>query len=106
MVIEDLDVSDVDDLMRFGDKLLSQIRSGVGVLFSSSNDKPFAVIVITDDLIKKGLDAGSLAKEIGSFMGGGGGGKPHLATAGGRDSEMALGAINQTKNLISNILNA
>ena len=105
-VIELLEISDVDDLKRSGDKLLAQIDSGIGVLFSSGDDKPFAVIVLTDDLIKKGLDAGKLAKEIGSFMGGGGGGKPHLATAGGRDKELINSAIDQTKNLISNKLNS
>ena len=106
IVIELLEISDVDDLKRSGDKLLAQIDSGIGVLFSSGDDKPFAVIVLTDDLIKKGLDAGKLAKEIGSFMGGGGGGKPHLATAGGRDTGLINSAIDQTKNLISNKLNS
>ena len=106
LVVKHLDVSDVDDLKRSGDKLLSQIGSGAGVLFSSGSDKPFAVIVITDDLIKQGLDAGILAKEIGSFMGGGGGGKPHLATAGGRDSSLVPAAIDRTQDLISNKLNA
>ena len=105
LVVKHLDVSDVDDLKRSGDKLLSQIGSGAGVLFSTGSDKPFAVIVITDDLIKHGLDAGSLAKEIGSFMGGGGGGKPHLATAGGRDSSLVPAAIDRTQELISNKLN-
>ena len=106
LVVKHLDVPDVDDLKRSGDKLLSQIGSGAGVLFSSGGDKPFAVIVITDDLIKQGLDAGILAKEIGSFMGGGGGGKPHLATAGGRDSSLVPAAIDRTQDLISNKLNA
>ena len=106
IVIELLEISDVDDLKRSGDKLLAQIDSGIGVLFSSGDEKPFAVIVLTDDLIKKGLDAGKLAKEIGSFMGGGGGGKPHLATAGGRDQGLINIAIDQTKNLISNKLNS
>ena len=106
IVIELLEISDVDDLKRSGDKLLAKIDSGIGVLFSSGDDKPFAVIVLTDDLIKQGLDAGKLAKEIGSFMGGGGGGKPHLATAGGRDQGLINNAINQTKNLISNKLNS
>ena len=106
IVIELLEISDVDDLKRSGDKLLAQIDSGIGVLFSSGDEKPFAVIVLTDDLINQGLDAGELAKEIGSFMGGGGGGKPHLATAGGRDQGLINIAIDQTKNLISNKLNS
>jgi alanyl-tRNA synthetase len=104
-VIELIDISDFDHLKRSGDKLLSQIDSGVGVLFSSDAHKPSAVIVLTDNLIKQGLDAGNLAKEIGSFMGGGGGGKPHLATAGGRDQAQVQNAIEKTRNLILNKLN-
>jgi alanyl-tRNA synthetase len=104
-VIELINISDVDHLKRSGDKLLSQIDSGVGVLFSSDAHKPSAVIVLTDNLIKQGLDAGNLAKEIGSFMGGGGGGKPHLATAGGRDQAQVQNAIEKTRNLILNKLN-
>ena len=51
------------------------------------NNKPSIVIAVTNDLIKKDLKAGDLAKEIGSIMGGGGGGKPNLANAGGKDKK-------------------
>jgi len=104
LVIELLEISDIDEIKRSGDKLLEQIGSGIGILFSSGDDKPFAVIVLTDDLIKNGLNAGKLAKEIGGFMGGGGGGKPHLATAGGRDKALVKNAIDQTQKLISRSL--
>jgi alanyl-tRNA synthetase len=44
------------------------------------------VCVVTDDLIKgKNLQAGKIVAELAKQLGGGGGGKPHLATAGGRD---------------------
>jgi len=104
LVIELLEISDIDEIKRSGDKLLEHIGSGIGILFSSGDDKPFAVIVLTDDLIKNGLNAGKLAKEIGAFMGGGGGGKPHLATAGGRDKTLVKNAIDQTQKLISRSL--
>ena len=42
--------------------------------------------MVTDDLINKGIQANEIAQLIGKEIGGGGGGKPHLATAGGRDS--------------------
>ena len=51
---------------------------------SDKSDKPIVVIVVTD-IIDKGINAGNLAKIIGNEMGGGGGGKPSLATAGGKD---------------------
>ena len=100
IVIELLDTSSADDLKSSGDKLLLQMNSGIGVLFSSGAEKPFAVIVISENLIQQGFDAGGMAKEIGSFMGGGGGGKPHLATAGGRDQSQIENAIKQTRDMI------
>ena len=63
-----------------------------------------AVVVVADGIIAQGQNAGTLAKSIGSFMGGGGGGKAHLATAGGSDVEIIEQAMDQTKELIINCL--
>ena len=68
------------------------------------DDKPSAVIVVSDDIIALGHNAGVLAKSVGSFMGGGGGGKPHLATAGGSDPVMVYQTLTQTQEMIINIL--
>ena len=62
------------------------------------------MVVVSADLVKKELNAGKLAKEIGSFMGGGGGGKPHLATAGGKDSNTINEAMKKTEELITKTL--
>ena len=86
--MRNLSIEDSDELKRLGDRLIAKIESGIGVLFNDGNDKPSAVIVVSDNLVKEKINAGVLAKQIGSFMGGGGGGKPHLATAGGRDSRL------------------
>ena len=82
-----IDVSDMDELKDHGNFLLNKIKSGVAMLGAIINNKPSIVIAVTNDLIKKDLKAGDLAKEIGSIMGGGGGGKPNLATAGGKDKK-------------------
>ena len=97
-------IEEPDELKRLGDRVLSKIKSGIGVLFNDGNDKPSAVIVVSDNLVKEKINAGVLAKQIGSFMGGGGGGKPHLATAGGRDSSAIKEAMEKTKELITNSL--
>ena len=60
--------------------------------------------MVSDNLVKENINAGALAKQIGSFMGGGGGGKPHLATAGGRDSNAIKEAMERTKELIKSSL--
>ena len=104
LVMRNLSIEDSDELKRLGDRVISKIKSGIGVLFNDGNDKPSAVIVVSDNLVKKKINAGELAKKIGSFMGGGGGGKPHLATAGGRDSSAIKEAMEKTKKLIKSSL--
>jgi len=84
LIISELSVESINELKVIGDDLLSVLDTGVSILISIIDKKPTAVIVATKNLIKLELKAGDLAKEIGLMMGGGGGGKPHLATAGGR----------------------
>ena len=94
------DVSIMDELKDLGNAVLNKVDSGVAVLASIVNDKPSMVIVVTDDLIKKGIKAGDLAKEIGASMGGGGGGKPNLATAGGKDKKSLELALSNSKKIL------
>ena len=105
IIIELVDIDNIDEIKRLGDELLSKLKSGIGVLFSKKSDKPSAVIILTKDLIDLGLNAGSFAKEIGSYMHGGGGGKPHLATAGGKDKDKIEMAIEKTSSMIIEKLN-
>ena len=90
----------MDELKDLGNAILNKVDSGVAVLGSIVNDKPSMVIVVTDDLIKKGIKAGDLAKEIGASMGGGGGGKPNLATAGGKDKKSLELALSNSKKIL------
>ena len=90
----------IEELKEMGDVLLNSLPSGIGVLGTDAGDKPYAVIVVTNDLIKKGIKADYLAKIIGNEMDGGGGGKPHLATAGGKNSKSFKAAMKKSINLI------
>ena len=56
--------------------------SGIGVLASIDDSKLTLVFVVTQDLIVSGVKAGDIARKQGKKLGGGGGGQPHLATAG------------------------
>ena len=87
-----------------GDKLFQHLSSGVGILFSEVEGKPSAVIIVSNDLIDKGVTAENLAKIIGGFMGGGGGGKHHLATAGGKDIKSLKLVMEKTHELITDVL--
>ena len=62
------------------------------------------MIIVSKDLNKTGILAGKLANDIGRFMGGGGGGKPHLATAGGKKGSNMIMILDQTEKLVRSIL--
>jgi alanyl-tRNA synthetase len=76
----------MDELKSFGDEMRNKVKSGVGVLIAQIEGKVGIVAVVSDDLIKdKKLSAGKIVGELAKLVGGGGGGRPHLATAGGKD---------------------
>ncbi|MBK6292247.1 MAG: alanine--tRNA ligase [Ignavibacteria bacterium] len=78
-------VSDAEQLKDLGDELRSSLKSGgIGLLGCVLDDKVQLVCVVTDDLTKT-HSAGKLIGIVAKELGGGGGGKPHMATAGGRD---------------------
>ncbi|MFP4368697.1 MAG: alanine--tRNA ligase [Candidatus Kapaibacterium sp.] len=82
-----LEVESIDQLRDLAEQLRNSLKeSGIGLLGTVSGDKVQLVCVVTDDLKKK-LPAGKLVGEAAKRLGGGGGGKPHMATAGGRDKE-------------------
>lgn len=78
--------ANMDELKSIGDELREKMKNGVGVLISEIDGKVGIVAVVSDDLIKeKKILAGNIVKEVAKIVGGTGGGKPHLATAGGKD---------------------
>jgi alanyl-tRNA synthetase len=104
VTVKNISVESIDELKGLGDQLFNELTSGIGVLFSAGDEKPFAVIVVSKDLNENGIYAGKLAKEIGEYIGGGGGGKDHLATAGGKENAAIIPALEKTKTLLINKL--
>ena len=91
----------MDELKSFGDELRNKMGSGVGVLISQIEDKVGMVAVVSDDLIKeKKLSAGKIVGELAKLVGGGGGGRPHLATAGGKDVSGITAAIGKVEKIV------
>ncbi len=78
--------ADGNTLRQMADRFRQQYpQNGVAVLGSVQDEKPLIVALVTDDLVKRGLHAGELVKHVAQWVGGGGGGKPNLAQAGGKD---------------------
>ena len=104
ILVENVKVESKDELKGIADVALRKIKTGIGALFSNSLEKPIAVIIVTKNNISSGILAGELAKKIGAFMGGGGGGKPHMASAGGNYDESIENVMKKTRVLLENTL--
>ena len=76
---------DMNGLRNLGDQMKEKIGDGVVVLASANGGKVTLLAMATDAAIKKGAHAGNLIKEIASLVGGGGGGRPNMAQAGGKN---------------------
>lgn len=96
-----VDAANMDELKSMGDELRIKMKSGVGVLISEMDGKVGIVAVVSDELIKdKKILAGNIVKEVAKVVGGAGGGKPHLATAGGKDVSKINEALAFVESLI------
>ncbi len=88
--------ADLKELQTLGDALREQLGSGVGVLAATFADgKTTMLAVATDDLVRRGVNAGALVKELAALAGGRGGGKPHMAQAGIPDASRVDHALRQ-----------
>jgi alanyl-tRNA synthetase len=77
----------------------------VGVLGAIIDDKPFLLCVVTEDLIQsRQLKAGEIIKILAKHIHGGGGGRPHMAQAGGKDANKLEFALKKAKETIERIL--
>jgi len=76
---------DMNGLRAMVDRLKNTLESGIMVLASAESGKVNIVCGVTKDLVEKGFHAGQLVKEVAKLCGGGGGGRPDMAQAGGKD---------------------
>jgi alanyl-tRNA synthetase len=95
----------MDELKQLGDSLRARLSSGVGVLGTVIEGKAALVAVVTDDLVRGGrLQAGPIVGAVARLVGGAGGGRPHMATAGGKDAGALDGALAQTADIVRRVL--
>jgi alanyl-tRNA synthetase len=79
--------ADTDTLLKMADRFRQRHpEGGVAVLATVINERPIIIAAITNDLVKRKLNADKLVKFVSKSLGGGGGGKPTLAQAGGKDA--------------------
>ena len=99
-VIKKFDGVDVNTLRDLADEVRNKVGSVV-VLFATVNDgKLNFICAVSKDLVEKKIAAGKLIKEIAKIAGGGGGGRPDMATAGGKDIAKVEEALNKLSDLL------
>ncbi|KAF0112446.1 MAG: alanyl-tRNA synthetase [Chloroflexi bacterium] len=87
--------ADNDTLRQMTDAFREKYSSGVVALGSVVNEKPTIICAVTEDLVKRGLNAGDIVKKIAVVIDGSGGGRPILAQAGGKDASKLAEALDQ-----------
>ncbi|MBQ3784240.1 MAG: alanine--tRNA ligase [Lachnospiraceae bacterium] len=93
---------DMNGLRNLGDELKTKLGEGVILLASAVDGKVSLVAMATDSAMKQGAHAGNLIKEIASTVGGGGGGRPNMAQAGGKNPAGIDDAIEKAIQVIEN----
>jgi alanyl-tRNA synthetase len=90
-------------LREMGDLLRDRLKSAVIVLGTVYDGKPGFVAMVTPDLVKRGLHAGDIVKQVAGVTGGSGGGKADMAQAGGKDKNKLDEALELVKRLVQKI---
>lgn len=95
-----VDKLDMNALRNMGDQVKDKIKTGIIVLIGEKDNKVNIVVMATDDMVKQGIHAGNLIKELASITGGKGGGRPNMAQAGGKDVSKIDEALKEAKEII------
>jgi alanyl-tRNA synthetase len=96
---------DMNELRNLSDDLKSKIGSGIVVLASAmGSDKVNLIVTATDDIVKAGVHAGNIIKSAAPCVGGGGGGRPNMAQAGGKNPAGIEKAFETAKETLASML--
>jgi alanyl-tRNA synthetase len=99
-----VDAPSIESLRYFADSARKQIQSGVAVLASAVEGRPFFVSIVTRDLIERGVHAGDLLRRVATVTGGSGGGRPDMAQGGGKDSSKISEALDVVPGAVREML--
>src|SRR3954465_16036167 len=88
-------------LRDLSDRIRQQEKVGAAVLASVANGRVYLVVNLDDSFVERGLDAASFVKRLGPIIGGGGGGRPSLAEAGGKNLDASSDVLRAAKDEIT-----
>ena len=89
-----------DTIKNIAFQLKGQVTENLFVVIGSVfENKPMLTVMLSDDQVKNGLNAGQLVREAAKLIQGGGGGQPHFATAGGKNPDGLSAAVDKIVEL-------
>ena len=100
----EVEAADMNSLRDMSDMFRDKLQSGVVVLGAKSDSGVNLIVAATKDLTQRGIHAGKMIKEIAKVTGGGGGGRPDMAQAGGKDYSKLADALNLAEGLVADQL--
>jgi alanyl-tRNA synthetase len=99
-----VEASSMIELREMGDLLRERLKNGIVVLAAVCAGKPSFIAMVTADLVIKGHNAGSIVREAAKLTGGGGGGKPDIAQAGGKDISKLSDALDAARRMVRTVI--
>jgi len=99
-----VDASGFDTLREMSDWFRNRVSTGVAVFGAVKDERPILIVAVTDDLVEKGVSASRIIGPVAKIVGGGGGGRPALAQAGGDDPGKLVEALEVVPRLVADLL--
>ena len=104
VIVQQADVADSKDFRALGDQVRDKLGSGVAVLASPSDGKLTIMVLVSDDLVSRGVKAGDIIRPVGALVDAKGGGRPHMAQAGGGDASKIANLLAEAPGLVTDAL--
>lgn len=104
IIVGEMPPGPVEQMRNQVDRMRQKGGTAAVVVGWKEDDKVQLIVSVTDDLVKKGLHAGKIIGQIAKTVGGGGGGKPTMAQAGGKDPSKLTEAFQQARDLLAGLL--
>ena len=96
--------ADMNGLRDLADQMKEKYSDGVFVLCSEAGGKVNLVVMCADDAVSKGAQAGNIIKKLAPMVGGGGGGRPNMAQAGGKDPSGIDNMLSSAQSILEEML--
>lgn len=101
VIAEEIEGANMNTLRRLADTIKQKEKPSFVALAGKEDDKAFIVLTVTDDLVKKGIDASSIIREAAALISGSGGGRKDFAQAGGKDTAKIKEALESAKRIFT-----